>query len=186
MASAATSEGTGRTGSKSVVPLSPNKTSLYRGSSICTAISQWNRFFRSRMCSSKPACKAAVRSRKAPESVIARWPLDNSSDAARVQGPMICTLRLSRSSPQNSCKVSRSRSIRSHMARDASWGRSVKRHPRGPRSTETASSKPAVRPMASEPRPRAGSCGRCKLSPVSPTIISAARTMSVPGTGPKP
>src|SRR5699024_11799389 len=96
------------------------------------------------------------------------------------------SLHAARPISHSSCKISRSRSMRSHMARDANCGRSVKRQLRGPRSTDTSSKSPAVRPIASDPKPRVGSCGRCKLSPVSPAIISAARAISVPGTGPNP
>src|SRR5699024_4938854 len=111
---------------------------------------------------------------------------ESSSEAARVHGPITCTLRLSRSSPHSSCKISRSRSMRSHMARDANCGRSVKRQLRGPRSTDTASKSPAVRPIASDPKPREGSCGRCKLSPFAHAIITQAGEISLPGTGPNP
>ena len=112
-----------------------------------------------------PSASDAVRSRTAPGSVIARWPLPSSSWAASVTGPGACTLtvRPGRGPPAFSHASSRaSRSLPSRLAarRVTAPGRAAIRYPRTTVSMAMSTSSAPARPIMSAPIPRAGSSGR--------------------------
>lgn len=185
-ASRSSGSGNARMVSNSVAPgRLPAMTSARRGSSSCSTAGAI-RLPTSDLCAPAASSSATVMSRSAPGSVIMRWPLAISISDASVHGPVSWTFTRSTLPAQSSSRMSRSRSSMSrYIARVV--GRGATRHPRGPRSTGMSSSA-AVRPIASAPMPRAGSCGTCGNG-VSERMMSAASAKSAgvaPGTGPRP
>ena len=89
----ATASSSAATGLSAVTPVSrPPSAAGSDGSSNCTTTGVSSRRASSARCAPTPSPSDAARSRSAPASVIARWPLASSSPAARVIGPGACTL----------------------------------------------------------------------------------------------
>ena len=84
----ATASSSAATGLSAVTPVSrPPNASGSDGSSNCTTTGVSSRRASAARCAATPSASDAARSRSAPGSVIARWPLASSSSAASVIGP---------------------------------------------------------------------------------------------------
>ena len=89
----ATVSSSGATGDSAVTPISrPPSAADSDGSSNCTTTGVSSRRASVARCAATPSASDAARSRSAPGSVIARWPLNSSRPAASVIGPGACTL----------------------------------------------------------------------------------------------